>query len=153
MKNTLKIDFVKKQIIMDRTFAKNATNTSSEEYAHLQQVRKDYPTFLVVTRQIKRNPQKETYAGLTYEYMTNYILLHETEETKKEVLAEFNEMILISHCHAKSKRYPVIKQWFLAKYPEIAEFGMPKTEAKEENKITKMPATTQENNVDFAKVS
>ena len=36
MKNTLKIDFAKKQIIMDRTFAKNVTNTKSNEYAHLQ---------------------------------------------------------------------------------------------------------------------
>ena len=115
MKNTLKIDFEKKQIIMDRTFKKNAENTNSEEYAHLQQVRKENPTYTLITRQIKKNPKKETYAGLTYEYMTNYILLHETAETKKAVLAEFNEMILISQCHAKSKRYPVIKKWYLTK--------------------------------------
>lgn len=151
MKNTLKIDFDKKLIIMDRTFKKNAQNTNSEEYAHLQQVRKENPTYAVVLRQIKKNPKKETYAGLTYEYMTNYILLHETAETRKAVLAEFNEMILISQCHAKSKRYPVIKQWFLGKYPEIVEFGMPKTE--EENKIAELPATTQENEAEFAKAS
>lgn len=153
MKNTLKIDFEKKQIIMDRTFKKNAENTNSEEYAHLQQVRKENPTYTVVTRQIKKNSKKETYAGLTYEYMTNYILLHETAETRKAVLAEFNEMILISQCHAKSKRYPVIKKWFLAKYPEIVKFGMPKDEPKEENKVTEMTAATQENEVEFAKAS
>lgn len=153
MKNTLKIDFEKKQIIMDRTFKKNAENTNSEEYAHLQQVRKENPTYTLITRQIKKNPKKETYAGLTYEYMTNYILLHETAETKKAVLAEFNEMILISQCHAKSKRYPVIKKWFLTKYPEIVKFGMPKDESKEENKVKEITATTQENEVEFAKVS
>ena len=153
MKNTLKIDFEKKQIIMDRTFKKNAENTNSEEYAHLQQVRKENPTSTLITRQIKKNPKKETYAGLTYEYMTNYILLHETAETKKAVLAEFNEMILISQCHAKSKRYPVIKKWFLTKYPEIVKFGMPKDESKEENKVKEITATTQENEVEFAKVS
>ena len=69
MKNTLKIDFEKSRIIMDRTFAKKVQNTNSEEYAHLQQIRKDYPTFTVVTRQINKNPNKETYKGLTYEYM------------------------------------------------------------------------------------
>ena len=153
MKNTLKIDFEKKQIIMDRTFKKNAENTNSEEYAHLQQVRKENPTYTLITRQIKKNPKKDTYAGLTYEYMTNYILLHETAETKKAVLAEFNEMILISQCHAKSKRYPVIKKWFLTKYPEIVKFGMPKDESKEENKVKEITATTQENEVEFAKVS
>ena len=138
---------------MDRTFKKNAENTNSEEYAHLQQVRKENPTYTLITRQIKKNPKKETYAGLTYEYMTNYILLHETAETKKAVLAEFNEMILISQCHAKSKRYPVIKKWFLTKYPEIVKFGMPKDESKEENKVKEITATTQENEVEFAKVS
>ena len=58
MKNTLKIDFEKKQIIMDRTFKMNAENTNSEEYAHLQQVRKENPTYTLITRQIKKNPME-----------------------------------------------------------------------------------------------
>ena len=33
-------------------------------------------------------------------------------------------MRLISECHGKAFRYPVIKQWFLNQYPEIAKFGM-----------------------------
>ncbi len=69
MKNTLKVDFANEQIIMDRTFAQKVTNTNSMEYAHLQQVRRDYPNFTVTTRKIKRNPDKETYKGLTYEYI------------------------------------------------------------------------------------
>lgn len=144
MKNTLKLDFEKKQIIMDRTFAKNVQNTNSEEYSHLQQVRKDYPTYTVVARQIKKNPNKETYAGLTYDYMRFYILTHEPAESRKKMLAEFEELVLISQCHAKGKRYPVIKNWFLETYPEIKEFGMPKTDTQEENKISDLPATTQE---------
>ena len=73
MKNVLKIDFAKKQIIMDRTFAKNSTDTRSEEYAHLQRVRADYPNFTVTTRSCKPNPEKESYKGLTYAYMETYI--------------------------------------------------------------------------------
>ena len=140
MKNTLKIDFENSRLVMDRTFAKNVQNTNSEEYRHLQQVRRDYPTFAVTTRTCKPNPNKETYAGLTYDYMRFYILTHEPAESRKQVLADFEELVLISQCHSKSKRYPVIKKWFLNKYPVIKEFGV----SNEENKVTDLPATTQE---------
>ena len=132
MKNTLKIDFTKEQIIMDRTFAQKVTDTSSAEYRHLQEVRRDYPDYKVVLRKIKKNPNKETYKGLTYEYMRNYILTQEDDEKVLEVLAEFSEMKQISRCHSQAKRYPVIKNWFLEKYPEIKNFGE-KVEVSEED--------------------
>lgn len=123
MKNTLKINFEKKEIIMDRTFAKNCVNTSSDEYAQLQAVRRDYPDFTVTTRKITRNPSKETYKGLTYAYMEDYILRHETKEDALDVITEFNELRTISRCHRQGLRYPTIKKWFLEKYPEIEEFA------------------------------
>lgn len=131
MRNTLKINHTNRTIIMDRTFAKMAENTFSEEYKHLQMVRNDYPTYTVVRKTIKKNPNKETWSGLTYAYMEDYIITHETADTRKAVLDEFKELKLISECHAKSKRYPVIKNWFLNKYPAIKEFGMPKKETAE----------------------
>ncbi len=123
MKNTLKVNHADRKIIMDRTFAKYAENTRSEEYAHLQQVRKDYPIYEVTVRTIKKNSNKETYKGLTYDYMRDYIITHEDEENVKIVLTEFSELRLVSRCHSQAKRYPVIKKWFLSKYPEIANFG------------------------------
>ena len=66
MKNVLKLNHENCTIVMDRTFAKRSENTRSEEYTHLQQVRQDYPTYTVVRRQIKTNPKKENYKGLTY---------------------------------------------------------------------------------------
>ena len=124
MKNTLKVNHINGQIIMDRTFAKLAENTRSEEYAHLQQVRKDYPDYTVVLRQIKKNANKETYAGLTYDYMRDYIILHSaTKEEELAAIAEFEELLLISRCHSKGKRFPVIRAWFFEKYPEANEFS------------------------------
>ncbi len=123
MKNTLVINFKNKKIIMDRTFAANAQNTKSDEYQHLQEVRKDYPDWDVITRTIKRNPNKETYKGLTYDYMENYILSHGTDEEIQHILAEYRELRLIAKCHGKGKGYPVIKQWFLETYPDIEDFG------------------------------
>ena len=124
MKNTLKINHTDGVIIMDRTFAKKAEDTMSAEYAHLQNVRRDYPNYKVDRRQIKTNPNKECWKGLTYEYMENYIATHEEGEAKIAALKEFAEMRLIAECHSKCHRYPTIKKWFLAKYSEIAKFGM-----------------------------
>ena len=131
MKNTLKLDHAKRTIVMDRTFAKYAANTMSQEYAHLQTVRQDYPEYQVVQRKIKRSKTKECYRGLNYEYMEEYIKIHGSKEECAKNLAEFKEQKLISLCHSTSRRYPTIKKWFLAKYPEVMEFGIP--DAAEEN--------------------
>ena len=144
MKNKLLINHTNRTIIMDRTFAKNAENTMSAEYSHLQSVRRDYPTYTVVRRQIKKNPNKECYKGLTYEYMENYITTHEEGENRVLVLKEFAEMRLISECHSKAHRYPVIKNWFLNKYPEIANFGMA-APAAENSKVVDLPQQAEEN--------
>lgn len=139
--NALFVDFEKNQIIMTREFAQKCRNTLSEEYARLQSVRRDYPTFTVNTRAIKTNPNKESYKGLTYQYMEDYIATHETGEALKEVLHEYHELRLITQCHSKAFRYPVVKKWFLAKYPEIVTFGKiadpsPKSESTEANPQT-----------------
>jgi len=129
MKNTLKINHENKAIVMDRTFAKFAEDTRSEEYAHLQQVRKDYPTYKVSLRKIKSSPNKERYAGLTYDYMRKYIMRYVKDMTERvETLHELEDMIFISECHSKSKRYPTIKKWFLETFPKVKEFGLPKVE-------------------------
>ena len=135
MKNRLWIDFSKNRIMMDRTFAEKCCDTRSAEYEHLQRVRQDYPEFSVQRREIKKNTSKETYAGLTYGYMEHYIITHEEAATRAEVLAEYNELRLISECHKRSRRYPTIKKWFLDKYPQIAEFGMEKDQQQEEPKM------------------
>ena len=74
----------------------------------------------------------------------------ENEETLEAVLAEYNELRLISECHKRSRRYPTIKKWFLDKYPQIAEFGMEKEESVEAPKMevitgmAEQPSATQQ---------
>ena len=147
MKNTLKICHKDGVIVMDATFAKKSENTMSAEYAHLQQVRRDYPTYKVIRHTIKRNAEKKTYKGLTYEYMEYYILTHGTKEERQKNFDEYNEMILISKCHGKAYRYPVIKRWFLEKYPEIAEFGAPAAQIIEEGDEPEKTGENAEDNV------
>lgn len=124
MNGFLKVEHSERQLVMSREFAKYANDTMSEEYAHLQRVRQDYPLYQVVLRKITRNNSKESYKGLTYEYMEDYILTHGTPEERKKTYDEYNELRLIAECHSKAYRYPTIKRWFLNKYPEIMEFGM-----------------------------
>ena len=123
MKNSLRIDYDSKTITMDRTFSKKAKDTRSDEYAHLQTVRKDYPDYQVITRTIKKNPDKETYRGLTYAFMEEYILHHGSDSEVQQTLKEYRELRTIAKCHGKGKGYPVIKQWFLSKYVEIEDFS------------------------------
>ena len=123
MANTLKLDHKNGQIVMDRTFAKKSEDTMSTEYAHLQNVRRDYPNYTVVRHTIKKNSNKETYKGLTYEYMEDYILTHGSAEDIRKNLAEYEELLLLSECHSRSRRYPAIKRWFLETYPEVVTYG------------------------------
>ncbi len=124
MTNTLKINYTNHTIIMDRTFAKLAQDTRSDEYARLQAVRRDYPTFTVVQRSIRKNENKKTYLGLTYEYMEEYMMTHGPEEERRANLRRYAELREIAACHGRAYRYPVIKSWFLDKYPEIVQFGI-----------------------------
>ena len=61
MKNTLRLDHENGTIIMDRTFAKLSQNTMSNEYKHLQEVRRDYPAYTVIRKTIRKNTNKESY--------------------------------------------------------------------------------------------
>ena len=126
MKNVLKVSHADRTIVMDRTFAKFADNTMSPEYAHLQQVRRDYSTYTVVQRQIKKNAKQEHYHGLTYAYMEDYIASHGSMEDRRT----YDEMKLISKCHSKGFRYPTIKAWFLERFPEGKAFGIQKEDAE-----------------------
>lgn len=127
MANTLKINRENNTIVMDRAFAKASEIVGSREYNMLQVARKDYPNYVVVQRKIKKNPNKESYKGLTYEYMENYIKSH-----CEGRLAEYMEMRLLAECH--SVRYPTIKKWFLDAFPEVAEFSVKQKTSTEEMK-------------------
>jgi len=124
MTSAIRIDHLNKAILISKSFAKAAMNPTSTEYKDLAEVMANHPDYAVNQRVIKQNTNKETYAGLTYDYMRDYIILHSTPEEELAEIAEFDEMILISKCHAQARRYPTIKKWFLAKYPEVAEFGI-----------------------------
>lgn len=145
-KSAVKVKHTEGIIEMNTTFAKMIENPMSDEYAMLQKLKVENPGFKVCNRKIKSNPNKDTYKGLTYAYMRSYIITHETEATRVNVLHDFDELILISQCHGKRLRYPTIKKWFLAKYPEVAKFGVEVAEQEENEE----DASKSQNLVPFA---
>ena len=124
MTSAIRLNHFNKEILISKTFQKAAMNPNSSEYRDLAEIMSQHPDYKIAQRDIKKNTQKETYAGLTYEYMREYIILHSTPEEEKEAVEEFDELILVSKCHSKAKRYPIIKKWFLKKYSEADGFGI-----------------------------
>ncbi len=121
--SAIRIDHFNKKILISKSFQNATMNPNSNEYKELAAVMANHPTYEIAQRAIKTNPKKDTYKGLTYEYMRDYIILHSTPEEEAAAVAEFDELILVSKCHSQSLRYPTIKKWFLTKYPSANEFG------------------------------
>ena len=115
------VDLEKRTIVMTKKFAVAASNPLSGEWTILQAVRNAYPEFEVKRHTMRKQPNKECYKGLTYDYMRNYIMTY--DENAMEVLNELEHQIVISRCHSSNVRYSTIKKWFLNKYPEIKNFG------------------------------
>lgn len=130
MTTAIRLDFDKNLIILNSTFAKKARRIGSPEYNQFQEVHSEFSTFKVVQRQIKKKTDQEHYKGLTYDYMRAYIAEtvgkdnaadEEREAAVKEALDVLESKILISKCHSNTQRYPAIRKWFLAAYPEVKE--------------------------------
>lgn len=81
-------------IEMTKKFEKAASRFGSDEYKALQEARKDYPTYKVVVK-TSTTKSKESFKGLTYDYMEKYIDAHDKEGTTK---AEF-EMLCFRPGH------------------------------------------------------
>ena len=116
--NGININFMEETIVMNSAFAKKAKRTNSPEYRELIRTRKEFPTYELKTRTIKRNANKECYKGLTYDFMREYITTH---HRANENIVEFEKMLYLSKCH--TIKYPTIKKWFLQTYPEVVEYG------------------------------
>lgn len=117
-RGSIRVDVVKSTIYVSKSFRKACANIESDEYTLLQLVKEDNPTFKVEERTITKNANKESYRGLTYAYMEQYIALHDGAESKR--MTEFRELKHISQCH--SIRFPKIRAWFLETYPDVKNF-------------------------------
>ena len=119
----ISVDYRSRVITLSSAFERKAFTPGTTEYAQLMEVRHEFPDFRLDTRQFKTNTKQDRYKGLTYDYMRNFIKNVEGEKAPA-VLKGLESMIDISRGHSTCKRYPLVKKWFLNRYPAFAEFGM-----------------------------
>lgn len=117
MRGKLRVDDKNRKLVMEKTFDVARRIVGSPEYYLLQMAKKDHPDYDVVLKHIKKNPEKQVYKNLTYDYMREYIRRH---PHAKERSAELEEMILRAKCHLA--KYSNVKSWFLEAYPDIDDF-------------------------------
>ena len=111
-----------KTIELTKADARNAGKYGTEEYNLLTQTMRDFPTY---TMAIKSAPKRDSYKGLTMEYMEKFIKAHDENGT---VMAEFNTLRGKDENgkdvdFAAVASYGEIKKWFLSKYENVSDFG------------------------------
>ena len=129
MKN-MTIDPTTSTIALSSAFKKKAFTPGTTEYAEFMAVRREFPDYKLAVREFKTNTKQDRYKGLTYAFMREYIAKVEGENAQP-VLDGLDYMIDISKCHSTCKRYPVVKKWFLNRYPDVETFGMTDEELAE----------------------
>ena len=123
MTTEIRINDNNRTIEVTKKFSIAASRYGTREYEDLQDVRRAYPKYKVVTK--KASKKKDVFKGLTYAYMKEYIKNHDNEE--KSIMAEFCALCgkdangkKIEMAEAAS--YGEIKAWFLSQYSEFKEY-------------------------------
>lgn len=133
-------------IELTKTFATASSKFGTDEYNQLQQVRKDYPDYKVVTiaRKAPKN-DKPTFKGLTYEYMEKYIKTHDDENQAimNEYLALRGDSEVEENLET-SFNYQEMKDWFLDKFPAFNEYHTKRAELIEKSKQKKATKREEE---------
>ncbi len=114
MTTNLKINAKNRTIEMSNTFAKTASIFGSDEYKDLQEVRRDYPNYRVVTVK-QKGAGKADFANLSYDFMDKYIADH---DECGELMKEYRALRGLD-VNGVSEDYQTIKDWFLNTFPEF----------------------------------
>ena len=93
--------------VASKSFLKKAMIFGTDEYYVLKQFKTENPKVEVKAREIKKNPNKDSYKNLTYSNMVAYI---NELDNRVELLAEFERQKRMSVI-AKNK-YRYILNWF-----------------------------------------
>lgn len=99
-----------------KAFAKKAVIFGTEEYKLWKAYREDFPEAKMVTKTIKKNPEKRTNKNLTYENMAAYIKTNGTNEQ----LAELKKQVEMSKIQANP--YRAVLAWFLKEFKDYDSY-------------------------------
>lgn len=136
-------DFPKRSIIASATTLKKARNPQSAECKMLLRMMSEHPDFEVAEKTIQKKPGKQTYKGLTFGTMEDYI---QTQDNSKKQLAVYQAVRRMAKI--KGKEYALTKKWFLNAYPAYKEIAIVEQEM-DEMLHREAPAPTLQNVVNL----
>lgn len=90
-----------------KSFEKNAKVFGTDEYKLWRQFKAENPNAVMVTKKIKRNPEKKTNKNLTYDNMRTYI---SAQENAEKLMAQFEKEIKLSK--VQTSPYRAVLAWF-----------------------------------------
>ena len=95
-------------VLVTKEFAKNARIFGTPEYKVWKEIRLDCPTAEMVTKTIRKNPDKKTSTkNMTYENMAIYIREQDNATT---LMVEFKKQIALSK--VQNNPYRCVLAWF-----------------------------------------
>ena len=95
-----------------KEFAKNARIFGTPEYKMWKEIRQDCPDAVMVTKTIKKNPDKKNDTkNMTYERMAIYIREQDNAET---LMIEFKKQISLSK--VQNNPYRSVLAWFIQQF-------------------------------------
>ena len=96
-------------VCVTKSFAKNARTFGTTEYKMWRAIKSDCPDAEMVTKTIKKNPNKKVETkNMKYKHMANFI---RQQENANKLMAEFKKQIELSK--VQTNPYRCVLAWFL----------------------------------------
>ena len=93
--------------LVTKDFAKKASYFGTPEFKLWREYKAQFSDAKMVTKTIKRNPEKRTNRNLTYENMAAYI---RTQDNAKKLMLEFE--LAVKRSKVQSNPYRCVLAWF-----------------------------------------
>ncbi len=144
MTNAVKVNHINNTITVTKSFMKKAENFGSAEYKQMIEIKSDpvLSAYKIVVRNIKKNPEKESYRNLTYANMEAYI---STLNLKTIFMAEYE--VARKRSKIQKSPYKYMVKWFVETFPNYKEAAIfsnteepTMTAADSQNEYDSMPA-------------
>ena len=105
-------------VLVTKEFAKNAKIFGTAEYKLWKEIRKDCEEAVMVTKTIKKNPNKKNDTkNMTYEHMAIYI---RQQDGAQELMLEFKKQVALSK--VQTNPYRCVLAWFIQKFENYDDY-------------------------------
>lgn len=120
---SISINTKNRTIELSNAFTKAASIFGSDEYRQLQEARRDYPSYRVVTIK-QKNTSSAEFMKLSYKFMDKYVKEHLEDNALK---AEYLDLRGLDENWEKNENvipagFQIIKDWFMNTFPEFEKF-------------------------------